>query len=95
MLPVAGSEKMPLDFDEKFEEGTFGLTKTQIGEEIFTRWDDVQIISISPNGKYGFLKRKNRHLAFSYMILKKRKELIYGQIQRIVLKELRKQLYNL
>lgn len=64
VLPVAGSEKMPLDFDEKFEEGTFGLTKTQIGEEIFTRWDDVQIISISPNGKYGVFKEKEPTFGF-------------------------------
>ena len=63
-LPVAGSEKMPLDFDEKFEEGTFGLTKTQIGEEIFTRGDEVQIISISPNGKYGVFKEKEPTFGF-------------------------------
>ena len=72
------------------------LQKAQIGEEIFTRWDDdANHFNITKREIWGFLKRKNRHLAFFLYDLKKRKELIYGQIQRIVLKELRKQLYNL
>ena len=74
-LPVAGSEKMPLDFDEKFEEGTFGLTKTQIGEEIFTRGDEVQIISISPNGKYGVFKEKEPTFGFFLYDFKEKKRI--------------------
>ena len=51
-----GSEKMPANFDEQFQNGTIQLTKTQVGQEFFEQDENVNLISSSPDGKYGIFE---------------------------------------
>ena len=51
-----GSEKMPENFDEQFQNGTIQLTKTQVGQELFDQEKKVDLISSSPDGQYGIFE---------------------------------------
>lgn len=54
-----GSEKMPANFDEQFQNGTIQLTKTQVGKEFFEQDErkDFLLMSASPDNRYAIFEK--------------------------------------
>lgn len=70
-LAAPGSEKMPANFDEKFQNGTLTLTKTQIGEEVFEENSSNNLLSVSPNNQYGVFSTEDGSYLYDFENKKK------------------------
>ena len=70
-LAAPGSEKMPASFDEKFQNGTLTLTKTQIGEELLGEDSSDVVLNVSPNNQYGVISTENSYYLYDFENKKK------------------------
>lgn len=70
-LAEPGSEKMPANFDEQFQNGTLKLTKTPIGEEAFGEDSSNNLLSVSPNNHYGVFSTENSYYLYDFENKKK------------------------